>query len=79
MIFDLPKQIFDDLSSLLAKSEKPSAPQIKALIESAVRKCNLVSREEFDAQSAVLARTRQRLEELEEKIAALENTNSTEK
>jgi BMFP domain-containing protein YqiC len=31
-----------------------------------------VTREEFDVQSAVLARTRARLEELEKQVAALE-------
>jgi hypothetical protein len=33
---------------------------------------NLVSREEFDAQSALLARARERLETLEARLAQLE-------
>jgi BMFP domain-containing protein YqiC len=35
-------------------------------------KLDLVTREEFDIQSQVLARTRARLEELETRVAALE-------
>jgi len=34
---------------------------------------NLVTREEFEVQSAVLARTRARLEALETQVAALES------
>jgi BMFP domain-containing protein YqiC len=33
---------------------------------------NFVTREEFDAQSAVLLRTREKLEALQEQVAALE-------
>ena len=33
---------------------------------------NLVSREEFDVQRAVLARTREQLEALEQRVAELE-------
>jgi BMFP domain-containing protein YqiC len=35
-------------------------------------KLELVTREEFDAQTQVLVRTRQRLEELERRVAELE-------
>jgi BMFP domain-containing protein YqiC len=34
---------------------------------------DLVTREEFDVQSAVLARTREKLEKLEKQIAELES------
>ena len=36
--------------------------ELKALAESLLQKLNLVSREEFDAQRAVLARTREKVE-----------------
>ena len=41
-------------------------------IKSALNKLNLVTREEFDVQSRVLAKTRAKLEELEKKIESLE-------
>ena len=43
----------------------------KALLRSALSKLDVVSREEFDAQAAVLKRTRKRVEILEEKINQL--------
>ncbi len=46
---------------------------IKAILQSSFEKMNLVSREEFDVQAALLARTRQKLDELEKQIARLEN------
>ena len=36
------------------------------------KKMDLVTREEFDLQSRVLAKTREKLEALEEKVTALE-------
>lgn len=45
---------------------------IRAALNSTFEKLNLVTREEFDVQSEVLARTRARLKALEEKVAALE-------
>lgn len=45
---------------------------IRAALNSAFAKLNLVTREEFDVQSEVLARTRAKLEALEAQVAALE-------
>lgn len=45
---------------------------LRALANSAFSKMDLVSREEFDAQTAVLHRTREKLEQLETKLAELE-------
>jgi len=44
---------------------------MRALAMSSFSKLDLVSREEFDAQSAVLARTREKLEQLEAKLQQL--------
>lgn len=44
----------------------------RTVLRSGLGKMNLVSREEFDVQAAVLARTRQKLEALEKGLAALE-------
>ena len=51
----------------------------KSLLQSALTRLDVVSREEFDAQAAVLKRTRERLEDLEAKIAFLdENLSANE-
>lgn len=41
-------------------------------IRKILSKLDLVTREEFDVQEAVLARTREKLEALEKKVAAME-------
>jgi ubiquinone biosynthesis accessory factor UbiK len=51
---------------------------IHALIQGALTKMELVSREEFDIQAALLARTQQQLRSLEEKIYALEQAQAPE-
>ncbi|MCJ8168223.1 accessory factor UbiK family protein [Atopomonas sediminilitoris] len=75
-----PKAFVDALSSQAARlfSQAQSGGQgelekhLKALLQSAFSKLDLVSREEFDGQMTVLARTRSRLEALEAKVAELE-------
>ena len=48
----------------------------RSLLQSGLTKLNLVTREEFDIQANVLARTRQKLEALEKRVALLENKES---
>ena len=75
-----PKSLFDSLSThagRLLGSENPLPraeieAQFKALLQSTLSKLDLGSREEFDSQMVVLARTRARLEALESKVATLE-------
>lgn len=45
---------------------------VRALLQSAFARLDLVTREEFDVQREVLARTRAKLAELEAKLAELE-------
>ena len=64
----------------LARADDPVFGQIdrnaKSLLQSALTRLDVVSREEFDAQTAVLKRTRERLEALEAQIAALDEALS---
>ncbi|GGK63400.1 accessory factor UbiK family protein [Amphritea balenae] len=46
--------------------------QIKAILQGAFSRMELVTRDEFDAQSAVLARTRTKLEALQQQLTELE-------
>ena len=52
---------------------------LHALIQGALTKMELVSREEFDIQSALLARTQEQLKRLEEKISQLEEVQASRK
>ncbi|NEX15803.1 MAG: hypothetical protein C1943_03970 [Halochromatium sp.] len=76
-----PKQI-DDLARRLAE-QAPKGLQLlqedlsrnfRATLESGLSRLNLVTREEFDVQAAVLARSRAKLAALEKRVAALEGT-----
>ena len=78
MTFD-PKSL-DDLARRLADAVPPGLTALKndleqnfkAVLQSGLTKLDLVTRQEFDIQSGVLRRSRERLEELEARIAALE-------
>ena len=61
MVPDMAKAARDDLEQ-----------QVKALVSSALGRLDLVTREEFDAQAAVLLRTREKVEALESRVAELE-------
>lgn len=71
-------QFFEDLSSRIRDITKstPAADMeknLRALLQGAFTKLELVSREEFDVQADLLRRTRQKLELLEVKQAELED------
>ena len=66
------KQVRDRLPGLAAVSSENFRNNIRALVESALAQLNLVTREEFDAQAALLVRTREKLDRLEAIIAELE-------
>ena len=50
----------------------------KSLLQSGIERMDLVSREEFDLQTAVLERTREKLEKLETRLAELEESRDTD-
>jgi BMFP domain-containing protein YqiC len=78
LAFD-PKSL-DELARKLAEAVPPGLTALKndleqnfkAVLQSGLAKLDLVTRQEFDIQAAVLRRSRERLEELEKRISALE-------
>lgn len=46
--------------------------QVQSMLQQTLSRLDLVTREEFDAQQAVLLRTREKLEALEKQVAVLE-------
>ncbi|ABX14131.1 MULTISPECIES: accessory factor UbiK family protein [Burkholderia] len=72
-----PSDVFNDLQSRVSDLLKNSPAKdvernVKAMLSQGFSKLDLVTREEFDTQAQVLARTRVRLEELEKRVAELE-------
>ena len=64
------------LSSLVPQSLRDSRDELqqnfKQVLQAGLGKLDLVTREEFDVQRAVLLRTREKLEALERAVAALD-------
>ena len=58
-----------DLGALRAEFKT----NVKALLEASLTRMDVVTREEFDAQSALLRRTREKLDRLEQQLDALES------
>jgi BMFP domain-containing protein YqiC len=59
-----------------ASPAKDLEKNVKALLASGLAKLDVVPRGEFDVQAKVLARTREKLDELERKVAELEARNA---
>ena len=73
----LDPKIFEDINSRLsaliaASPARDIEKNVKALLASMFEKMDLVTREEFDIQSQLLARTREKLNALEARVAELE-------
>ncbi len=69
-------QLVDKLSTALPLDPKQVTTDlqqhIREILQAQFSKLDLVTREELEIQSKVLARTRQKLEQLEKKISQLE-------
>jgi ubiquinone biosynthesis accessory factor UbiK len=73
-------RFIDDLARRLAAAVPPGLSALrrdlednfKAVLQSGLARLDLVSRQEFDVQAAVLRRTREKLEALEARLATLE-------
>ncbi len=67
---------FNSITDVLPKSlltmHQDLEKNLRVALDSGLRKMNLVTREEFEVQTAVLERTRSRLEALEARVALLE-------
>ena len=70
-------EIFEDLSArisgiLAASPAKDLEKNLRALLSAAFARLDLATREEFEVQAKVLLRTREKLTELEARVAELE-------
>ena len=77
-------QFFEDLSLKIREliSGSPAGDlekNLRALLQGAFTKLELVSREEFEVQAEVLRVTRERLEALQARVAQLENITEEER
>ena len=75
LLDDLARQISETIPAGMKEMQGEVKKNIRTLLESTLAKLDLVTREEFDAQTKVLARTREKLEQLEKTISELEDKN----
>ena len=74
---DLARRIQASLPPGLDEVREDVSRNIRAVITAGIARMDLVEREEFDVQSAVLARTRDKLEALELRVRELEGQLET--
>ena len=73
-------RFLDDLARRLSAAVPPGVSALredlesnfKAVLQAGLAKLDLVTRQEFEVQSGVLRRTREKLEALEQRVAAME-------
>ncbi len=77
------QKLLDELGAKI-KEVAASSPardiekNLRAMLAAAFARLDLVTREEFDVQSEVLARTREKLAQLEAKLAELEKRGKSD-
>jgi BMFP domain-containing protein YqiC len=77
---DFDPRLIDDLARRLASAVPENVAAVgrdleqnfKGVLQAQLARLDLVTREEFDVQSAVLKRTREKLAALEQRLAGLE-------
>ncbi len=72
-IEELSQRIEQALPESLKQTKNEMDKTIRQAVMNAFQKMELVTRDEFDIQTQVLARTRAKLEALEQRVAALES------
>lgn len=68
---DLAKKLFSTLPPSLQNLEKDIQQKFKEVLQSTFARMDLVTRDEFDVQTKVLARTREKLEILQKHVEEL--------
>lgn len=75
MLDDLARKLADAVPAGVRDLQQDLEKNFHATLQSAFNKMDLVTREEFEVQTALLARTREKLDTLEKQVAELEQQN----
>ena len=68
---EITKRISSLIPGNVKHMQEDVESHVRSLLQSTLSKMNLVTREEFDVQSAVLQRTREKLDTIEQQLAQL--------
>jgi BMFP domain-containing protein YqiC len=74
LIDDLARRLAGSLPESLVALRRDLEQNFKSVLQSGLTRFDLVTREEFDVQAAVLRRTREKLEQIEARLRELETT-----
>lgn len=69
---DLARKLADSVPESLKAFRQDLESNFRSVLATGLDKLDLVTREEFEVQEAILARTREKLEALEQRLAELE-------
>ncbi len=69
---DLAKKLSDAIPEKFKHFKEDTEKTFRNVLQSTFSKMELVTKEEFDVQAAVLAKTRKKVDALEKQVAALE-------
>ncbi len=70
---DLAKRLSDAVPTGVRELQADLEKTMRAQLQAALARLDLVTREEFDVQAKVLARTRAKVDDLEKRVAELES------
>jgi len=73
---ELARQMADAVPRNIKALGQDLEKNFRSLLQAAFDRMDLVTREEFDVQAAVLERTREKLESLEHRLAELEESTT---
>jgi BMFP domain-containing protein YqiC len=72
-IEDIARRLFESIPPSLRAAQADLETNFRSVLRSGLARLDLTTREEFDAQTRVLARTRELVEQLEARVAQLES------
>jgi len=75
---DIAKRVSANVPAGLKYLQDDLEKNLRSALEAGLSHLDLVTREEFDLQQAVLQRTREKLDKLEKIVAEMESSSSTD-
>lgn len=75
---EIAKQVVESIPPGVKTVAEGLESKVKQVLQAQLSKLDFVSREEFDVQTMVLQRTREKLEALESRLETLENQDSNQ-
>ncbi len=71
-IDEIARRLFDSVPPALRTVQKDLETNFRAVLRASLGKLDVVTRDEFDTQTKVLQRTREKLEQMEARLRELE-------